>query len=1626
MDGASIGDTSAAPYELDWSAAGLGEHTLSAIAYDNDGASTESEPVSVTVIEPLPDTEAPIVTVTVSPQLGYPLLAGRVYDSRNLDGGSFGPGWSLPHEGSNVQAEFTYEPSEGWGEDVQGGLFSTYILVSYSRKVLALRLGEGVFKFRMEVTPKTSFMRPIMDNATPLTVSYVPVDDTKGTLDTPNDSSQVLLYSDNDGTLAYADEDNFGEPYNPTLFRLTLEDGSVYMFDTHKGLLSMTDPYGHAIEYSDDGISHSSGASLSFERDTSSDRIERIVDELGRTIEYQYDEDGMLEQVIQKGSGSYAARVLENYAYNKGLNEVPVLKDIIAPDGTRLGTFEYDSQGRKTGLIDHEGNRVLFGYDAPEHHYTVTDRRGNPTSYSYDSDGNVTGVTDAEGNSESYSYDEDGNVLAKTNKLGYTTAYSYDEDGNKLTETDPLGNTTSYSYDEDGNTLTETDRLGHTTSFTYDEHGNRLSKTDALGQSTTYDYDADGLKTSETDALGYTTSYTYTPQGKMATKTDPLGNTSVYTYDSDGNTLTSTDPLGNTTSSEYDWNGNVTREIDASGHSVTYTYDAQGHRISTTDALGSTSRSEYDPDGKLLSRTNALGQSTSFSYDPNGNTLSQSTARSTFQGMEEAATQFVYDFANRQIETIDPAGNSTRTEYNAEGWRTAVVDPLGNRTAYAYDAAGRLLSTTSPDGTSSRVSYDAEGRTLSRTDRAGRVTSYSYDELGRKISTTYPDGTTTSTEYGPTGKVLSVTDARGNTTSYTYEAECNCSSGRRATTADALGHVTSYEYDANGNTVAVTDANGHTTEFEYDSQGRKVKNIFADGSSATVEYDAAGRKIAETDQAGATTSFAYDALGRLLSVTDALGQVTRYEYDEAGNTIAQTDANGRTTRFAYDILGWRVSRTLPLGMTETMTYDAAGNLLSTTDFNGDTIGFDYDSRHRLRVKTFPDGSSEQYSYTPAGAITTVTDNRGTTAYEYDLRDRLLRQSNPDGSTLSYSYDANGNRTDVTTASGTTVSTYDALNRLATVTDPDGGVTSYTYDAVGNKTRVDAPNLTSSTYEYDTLNRLRGLEHRSSSGELLASFSYTLNPDGSRAQVAEQSGRTVSYSYDALKRLTDEQIVGTSGETELFQYSYDAVGNRLSKTHNGATVSYTYDANDRLLTEDGATYSYDNNGNTLSLVKSQDTANYAYDAQNRLVRAEIDRNGESSIAEYLYDHDGIRIRKILNSVERTDYVVDKNRPYAQVLEERDSTGALRASYVYGTDLLSQQRTDTPSYYLYDGLGSTRALTDASGVVTDTYTYEAYGTLLEQQGTTENAYLYTGEQYDPTLEWYYLRARYMNPAIDRFMTMDSFEGSQNVPLSLHKYFYAHGNPVNYVDPSGHFVSLNEALATVAIIGIATTIPGDARLPMISSSTSGSCGPEVSESVDNTLKDIQRTFAGWGGIQKYAACHKLYMGPDSLILGASTHAWDINPLRYIGASAQYPSDIWGKQHVTNGSKPRCEWNVAYRGQCVNAGYLNFIMWGAINRLCHETLDVPVSIHPAIDSVSHLWTLSRAQFWASVWKKYFWLNWDGARDVKAIVEAGYNHPTGGGSFTLPSGMSHRCKTDPSNKADGRILSWRWQPCKG
>jgi RHS repeat-associated protein len=173
--------------------------------------------------------------------------------------------------------------------------------------------------------------------------------------------------------------------------------------------------------------------------------------------------------------------------------------------------------------------------------------------------------------------------------------------------------------------------------------------------------------------------------------------------------------------------------------------------------------------------------------------------------------------------------------------------------------------------------------------------------------------------------------------------------------------------------------------------------------------------------------------------------------------------------------------------------------------------------------------------------------------------------------------------------------------------------------------------------------------------------------------------------------------------------------------------------------------------------------------------------DNSTVNYVYDAAGNRVRSV-DSGGTTNYVVDPTTKTPQVMVETDGSGHIVASYTYGLGLISQRRNGVDSFYISDALGSTRALTNSQGVVTDRYTYDAFGQLTSSTGTTVNSFLYTGEQKDEAAGMYYLRARYYDPAVGRFLTSDPHEGSLQSPQSLNKYAYVENDPVNMTDPRG----------------------------------------------------------------------------------------------------------------------------------------------------------------------------------------------------------------------------------------------------
>jgi RHS repeat-associated protein len=625
-----------------------------------------------------------------------------------------------------------------------------------------------------------------------------------------------------------------------------------------------------------------------------------------------------------------------------------------------------------------------------------------------------------------------------------------------------------------------------------------------------------------------------------------------------------------------------------------------------------------------------------------------------------------------------------------------------------------------------------------------------------------------------------------------------------------LGRATTTHYDGSGRALDTVDALGRTTRYVYDAAGKLTETDFDDGTSAKLEYDPMGRKAAEVDSSGRRSEFAYDPMGRLTQVTLAAGTaeatVTRYIYDELGNRTTQTDAESRATSWAHDSVGRETARALPLGQRESNDYDLAGRPIVHTDFNGRATHFAFDALNRLVAIDYPNDADVAIEYTASGQRAKVTDGHGVTTYSYDPGDRLLRKVDSAGRVIEYSYDLAGNLISRVTASQSLVYTYDALNRMTSVTSTVGSdsptVTRYEYDAVGNRTAMVSHDGIRTEYGYDRRNRLTSLAKKTAVGALLLGMTYTVDASGLRTNVEETDvsgvARTVAYQYDGLKRLTREAIVARDPAlSRTATWTYDKVGNRLTQAITPAVgtpiaTSYVYDRNDRLTSEttggETTTYSYDANGNTLTRSKTGQIVEYVYDDANRL--AQLRLGGDRTT--YAYDVDGLRIAQTGVPASgpsiTTAYLVDSNRDHAQVIEEWTSSGAaapqLAAVFTFGDDLIAQTRDGVTRFVHADGFGNTRWLTDASGAFTDTITFDAFGNQLTRTGTTEIEHLYRAEQFDQNSGFYYLRARYLDPRVGRFVSQDTFAGGLFDPVGLHKYLYANADPINKFDPTGMY--------------------------------------------------------------------------------------------------------------------------------------------------------------------------------------------------------------------------------------------------
>ena len=575
---------------------------------------------------------------------------------------------------------------------------------------------------------------------------------------------------------------------------------------------------------------------------------------------------------------------------------------------------------------------------------------------------------------------------------------------------------------------------------------------------------------------------------------------------------------------------------------------------------------------------------------------------------------------------------------------------------------------------------------------------------------------------------------------------------------------TKYEYNLAGNLLAV-----------YRGRGNAGKHHAAQ----RMDYDAWGNVTSVEDGNGNRTDFFLDDWGRITEIHTPEGGVERYTYDCAGNITGTTDANGGSITYCYNSMGQVCRITDQEGNDEYFYYDEEGRRETHIDRNGNVEYTLYNMDGSLCYQRFEDRKGRnpvvnRYAYYPDGKLKEAAG--GGIAYQYAYTENgLLKSKSASGRPLfKYAYDSNRNLTSLTDGGGNIIHySYDVMNRLKKVAGGrDEVLAAYDYDGVGQIRRLRYGNGVQTEYSYQDDGDIASLVTVTEQGQMLLNFDYAYDGNGN---CVRKSGETYQneYAYDRMNRLVSSV---QDGQEE--RYVYDLVGNRLKKESVQGTESYHYNVKNQLTHihngENTLRYLYDKQGNLLEEQGQTRRKQYSYDAANRQVSIASSKE-DGTIGKLLqfnrYDGEGLRYETEENG-KIIRFLFDRGE-LAQENREGEET-----RYVRGRNPIALSRGGKDrNYFVQDEMGSTLFLLDQSHEIRKTYRYDAFGNLLEETGDIANRLMYTGQMYDGAAVQYYLRARFYNPAIGRFMQEDTYRGD-----GLNLYAYCANNPVIYYDPSG----------------------------------------------------------------------------------------------------------------------------------------------------------------------------------------------------------------------------------------------------
>ena len=607
--------------------------------------------------------------------------------------------------------------------------------------------------------------------------------------------------------------------------------------------------------------------------------------------------------------------------------------------------------------------------------------------------------------------------------------------------------------------------------------------------------------------------------------------------------------------------------------------------------------------------------------------------------------------------------------------------------------------------------------------------------------------------------------------------------------------VSGTAYQHNGNHIlSQTDARGKTVTHDIDENTDLTRAV--------------------TDPNGQQVQYAYDSARRVTQVSASAGgkqykNAYAYENDRLKTVSHNTDgsaANDVTYRFAYDAVGRPTETHVGSRLLSRNVYNADGTLQKVTYGNSSAasaqeVMYGYDDFRRLKDVRFGGDTAPryEYAYNARGGVAWVRNNRLNTIARSD-------------------YDFGGRPRSMVTqdASGANVYTarvdYDTCGRLARFAE-QVGASRAAYETTFGYDREDRPTvLTYGSSASRTENAYDGLGRLST-----------------RKVYVNGSAYTTAYAYapGAESGQTTALVQEITQPGENHSYAYDNVGNIVSAARNGVTTTYAYDALGQLIRvndpNDGTwTYEYDCGGNILNkkqyayttgtLGTVQQIVSYAYgdaDWKDKLTRYNgVDiaydaignpiqdgvwtytwENGrqlrrmacDATIAEFVYNADGLRVQKTVNGVATNYTLHGKN-----IVHMTKGNAELHFWYDAQNRPAIVEFNGTKYGYLYNLQGDVIGLIDSANTEVVKYTYDAWGKPLSVTGSLANTigyynpFRYRGYVYDVETGLYYLRSRYYNPSWGRFVNADTL-------FNNNLYSYCNNRPAIMADSKGTSATL-----------------------------------------------------------------------------------------------------------------------------------------------------------------------------------------------------------------------------------------------